>query len=75
VQYKKAPPIPLGDNPSETAGQITLRNAPVAVKLTAFLVTFFAVAQPSLRSAQRATRRVSEANQKVTGMSGHPRRT
>ncbi|MBT6580092.1 MAG: hypothetical protein HOO01_07440, partial [Cellvibrionales bacterium] len=43
-----------------------------AVKLTAFLVTFFTVAQRSLRSAQRATRRVSEANHKVTGMSGHP---
>jgi hypothetical protein len=41
-------------------------------KVAAFLVAFFAVAQRSLRSAQRATRRVSAANQKVTGMSGHP---
>ncbi|MBT5292514.1 MAG: hypothetical protein HOL40_02180 [Cellvibrionales bacterium] len=68
----KKPLIPLSDKPSETAEQKTLRDAPVVVKLTAFLVTFFTVAQRSLRSAQRATRRVSEANHKVTGMSGHP---
>ena len=30
---KKVPPIPLGDNLSETAGQKTLRDAPVVVKL------------------------------------------
>ena len=30
---KKVPPIPLGDKPSETAGQKTLRDAPVVVKL------------------------------------------
>ena len=46
VQHIKVPPIPLGDNPSETAGQKTLRDAPVVVKLrrkvAAFLVTFFA---------------------------------
>jgi hypothetical protein len=30
---KKVPPIPLGDNPSGTAGQKTLRDAPVVVKL------------------------------------------
>ena len=40
-------PLPLGDNLSGTAGQKTLRDAPVVVKLTAFLVTFFAVAQRS----------------------------
>ena len=30
---KKVPPIPLGDNLSGTAGQKTLRDAPVVVKL------------------------------------------
>ena len=30
---KKVPPIPLGDNLSETAGQKTLRDAPVVLKL------------------------------------------
>ena len=30
---KKVPPIPLGDKPSGTAGQKTLRDAPVVVKL------------------------------------------
>ena len=29
----KVPPISLGDNLSETAGQKTLRDAPVVVKL------------------------------------------
>ena len=33
LKFKKAPPIPLSDNPSETAGQKTLRDAPVVVKL------------------------------------------
>ena len=33
VQHKKVPPIPLGDNLSETAGQKTLRDAPVVLKL------------------------------------------
>ena len=33
LKFKKAPSIPLGDNPSETAGQKTLRDAPVVVKL------------------------------------------
>ena len=42
-------PISLGDNLSETAGQKNLRDAPVVVKLTTFLVTFFAVGQHSLR--------------------------
>ena len=39
--------IPLGDDPSGTAGQKTLRDAPVAIKrrrrFAAFLVTFLAV--------------------------------
>ena len=43
----KVPPIPLGDDPSGTAGQKTLRDAPVAIKrrrrFAAFLVTFLAV--------------------------------
>ena len=30
---KKVPPLPLGDNLSGTAGQKTLRDAPVVVKL------------------------------------------
>ena len=46
VHHKKVPPIPLGDKPSGTAGQKTLRDAPVVLKLrrkvAAFLVTFFA---------------------------------
>ena len=33
LKFKKVPPIPLGDNPSGTAGQKTLRDAPVVVKL------------------------------------------
>lgn len=33
VQHKKVPHIPLGDNPSETAGQKILRDAPVVIKL------------------------------------------
>ena len=37
---KKLPPIPLGDKPSETARQKTLRDAPVVVKLTAFFGYF-----------------------------------
>ena len=45
----KVPPIPLGDDPSGTAGQKTLRDAPVAIKrrrrFAAFLVTFLAVAK------------------------------
>ena len=32
-QHKKVPPIPLGENLSGTAGQKTLRDAPVVVKL------------------------------------------
>ena len=59
VQHKKSTPITLGDNISETAGQKTLRDAPVVVKLrrklTAFLVTFF-------------------AEEKSDWLSGHPRR-
>gem|GEM_PF-1698110 len=46
MQHKKVPPTPLGDNLSEIAGQETLRDAPVVLKLrrkvVAFLVTFFA---------------------------------
>jgi len=33
LRFKKVPPIPLGDNLSETAGQKTLRDAPVVLKL------------------------------------------
>jgi hypothetical protein len=33
LEFKKAPPIPLGDKLSETAGKTTLRDAPVVVKL------------------------------------------
>jgi len=59
VQHKKVPPIPLGDNPSETAEKATLRDAPVVLKLrrkvAAFLVTFFAA-------------------EKSDWLSGHPRR-
>jgi len=33
LEFKKAHPIPLGDKLSETAGQKTLRDAPVVVKL------------------------------------------
>jgi hypothetical protein len=40
VQHKKVPPIPLGDKLSGTAGQKTLRDAPVVVKLTAFFGYF-----------------------------------
>ena len=43
----KVPQTPLGDDPSGTAGQKTLRDAPVAIKrrrrFAAFLVTFLAV--------------------------------
>ena len=56
----KVPPIPLGDDPSGTAGQKTLRDAPVVIKrrrsFTAFLVTFLAV-------------------EKSDWLSGHPRRS
>ena len=56
----KVPPISLGDNLSETAGQQTLRDAPVVIKLrrqfTAFLVTFL-------------------AEEKSDWLSGHPRRS
>ena len=38
---KKAPPIPLGDNLSETAGQKTLRDAPVVLKLRRKVAAFF----------------------------------
>ena len=45
----KVPQTPLGDDPSGTAGQKTLRDAPVAIKrrrrFAAFLVTFLAVAK------------------------------
>ena len=41
LKFKKAPSIPLGDNLSGTAGQKTLRDAPVVVKLTAFFGDFF----------------------------------
>jgi hypothetical protein len=41
--------LPLGDTPTETAGQKTLRDTPVMLKLrrkvAVFLVTFFAVTQ------------------------------
>ena len=51
--------IPLGGDPSGTAGQKTLRDAPVAIKrrrrFAAFLVTFLAV-------------------EKSDWLSGHPRR-
>ena len=33
LKFNKAPSIPLGDNLSGTAGQKTLRDAPVVVKL------------------------------------------
>ena len=55
----KVPQIPLGDDLSGTAGQKTLRDAPVAIKrrrrFAAFLVTFLAV-------------------EKSDWLSGHPRR-
>jgi len=38
---KKVPPIPLGDKPSGTAGQKTLRDAPVVVKLRRKVAAFF----------------------------------
>jgi len=38
---KKVPPIPLGDNLSETAGQKTLRDAPVVLKLRRKVAAFF----------------------------------
>ena len=38
---KKVPPIPLGDNLSGTAGQKTLRDAPVVVKLRRKVAAFF----------------------------------
>ena len=41
VQHKKVPPIPLGDNLSGTAGQKTLRDAPVVVKLRRKVAAFF----------------------------------
>ena len=41
MQHKKAPPIPLGDNLSETAGQKTLRDAPVVLKLRRKVAAFF----------------------------------
>ena len=52
--------IPLGGDPSGTAGQKTLRDVPVAIKrrrrFAAFLVTFLAV-------------------EKSDWLSGHPRRS
>jgi len=41
VQHKKVPPIPLGDKPSGTAGQKTLRDAPVVLKLRRKVAAFF----------------------------------
>ena len=41
MQHKKVPPIPLGDNLSETAGQTTLRDAPVVLKLRRKVAAFF----------------------------------
>ena len=38
---KKVPPIPLGDNLSGTAGQKTLRDAPVVLKLRRKVAAFF----------------------------------
>ena len=56
----KVPPIPLGDDPSGTAGQKTLRDAPVAIKrrrpFTAFFGYFFLLLKKS------------------DWLSGHPRR-
>ena len=37
------PPIPLGDDPSGTAGQKTLRDAPVAIKRRRRFVCFLLV--------------------------------
>ena len=39
----KVPPIPLGDNLSGTAGQKTLRDAPVVIKLRRQFVCFLLV--------------------------------
>ena len=41
VQYKKVPTITLGDNLSGTAGQKTLRDAPVVLKLRRKVAAFF----------------------------------
>jgi hypothetical protein len=41
VQHKKVPPRPLGDTPSGTAGQKTLRDAPVVHKLRRKVAAFF----------------------------------
>jgi len=41
VQHKKVPTIPLGDNLSGTAGQETLRDAPVVLKLRRKVAAFF----------------------------------
>ena len=38
---KKVPPIPLGDDLSGTAGQKTLRDAPVVLKLRRKVAAFF----------------------------------
>jgi hypothetical protein len=38
---KKVLPIPLGDEPSGTAGQKTLRDAPVVLKLRRKVAAFF----------------------------------
>ena len=66
---KKVPPVPLGDNLSGTAGQKTLRDAPVVLKLRRKVAAFFGyflllLTQRSLLRACKASRRVSEANQK-----------
>ena len=41
MQHKKVLPIPLGDNLSETAGQKTLRDTPVVLKLRRKVAEFF----------------------------------
>jgi len=41
LQHKKVPPIPLGDKSSGTAGQKTLRDAPVVLKLRRKVAAFF----------------------------------
>jgi len=60
VQHKKVPPIPLGDRPSGTAGQKTLRDAPVVLKLRRKVAAFFGYFLLLLK--------------KSDWLSGHPRR-
>ena len=57
----KVPPITLGEDPSGTAGQKTLRDAPVVVKLRRKVAAFFGYFFLLLK--------------KSDWLSGHPRRS